>query len=79
MNAIIHFQGRLMNFDDNLRAFTQLVALKRSQGLFRGQVVGPLGAEIKLRSSINGAPLNPAWVSNLEQVRRAGGLGQGAG
>jgi hypothetical protein len=73
MNYIVNSrpQGQL----GNLPAFAHRVNQMRSEGLFRGQVVGPLGVEVKVRKSINGQPVAPNWVANLEQVRQAGDEG----
>jgi hypothetical protein len=53
-----------------LHNFTQWVQQQQRAGNFVGQVVGPLGVEIKLKSRVNGRQLDGKWVSNLEQVRQ---------
>lgn len=68
--AIVSIQGRLMRCNlEPLHKFTQWVAQQRAANMFRGQVAGPLGVEIKLKSRINGRALDRNWVANLEQVR----------
>lgn len=71
LQSIIEVQSRTSGRD--LRAlhnFTQWVQQRQREGHFVGQVVGPLGAEIKLKSRINGRQMDGKWVANLEQVRQ---------
>jgi hypothetical protein len=73
--AITSIWGRLNRQNlEPLHRFTQWVAQQRSQGMFRGQVAGPLGVEIKVKSRINGRPVDRNWVANLEQVGKCGGV-----
>lgn len=72
--AIVSIQSRTMRCNlEPLHKFTQWVAQQRAANMFRGQVAGPLGVEIKLKSRINGRALDRNWVANLEQVRGGGG------
>lgn len=72
--AIVSIQSRFMRCNlEPLHKFTQWVAQQRAANMFRGQVAGPLGVEIKLKSRINGRALDRNWVANLEQVRGGGG------